>query len=105
MHKKSPVDELAETRAEIARLKLREAVLRRAVLTGAAVTGRWYRAEVNEARARVFDPQLLPPQVRDNPAYWRERLTKVVKCLPVQVRAERAGWPIQRGAMSAAHLQ
>jgi hypothetical protein len=105
MHKMSPVDELAETRAEIARLKLREAALRQAVLAGVAVAGRWYRAEVRDARARVFDPALLPPQVRDNPAYWRERITRVVKCVPVQARAERPGWPIRRGEMQGAHLQ
>lgn len=105
MHKMSPVDELAETRAEIARLKLREAALRQAVLDGEVGVDRWYRAEVRETRARVFDPTLLPPQVRDNPAYWRERLTRAVKCVPVHARTERPGWPIQRGAMVGAHLQ
>jgi hypothetical protein len=105
MHKMSPVDELAEIRADIARLKLREAALRQVVLSGDAATGRWYRAEVMESRARVFDARLLPPQIRDNPAYWRERLTKMVKCLPVQARAERPGWPIRRGEMQGAHLQ
>lgn len=105
MPKLSPVDELAETRAEIARLKLREAALRQVLLASDGALGRWYRAEVQEASARIFDPELLPPQVRDNPAYWRERLTKVVKCLPVLAKADRPGWPIQRGGMQGAHFQ
>jgi hypothetical protein len=98
MHKLSPADELAELRAEIARLKLREATLRNAILSGDPAPGRWHRVEVSEHRARIFDARLLPPQIRDNPAYWRERVTQVVKCLPVQPRAigDRPGWPISR---------
>lgn len=104
MHKLSAADELAETRAEIARLKLREAALRQAILAGEPVLGRWHRVEVTEHQLRIFDAALLPPKVRDNPAYWRERLTQVVKCLPVQAKAvgERPGWPIQRAPQGAA---
>jgi hypothetical protein len=98
MHKLSPVDELAEIRAEIARLKARELTLRQVILSQDPAPGRWHRVEVTEQRARIFDARLLPPQIRDNPAYWRERVTQVVKCLPVQARAigERPGWPIRR---------
>jgi hypothetical protein len=100
MYKISPADELAELRAEIARLKLKEAALRTAILAAPPQPGRWHRVEVVEQKSLVFDAKLLPPQIRDNPAYWRERITQVVKCLPVQMRAatERPGWPIQRDA-------
>ncbi len=98
MHNLSPADELAEVRAEIAKLKAREAVLRTAILSQEPAAGRWRRVEITEQRARVFDARLLPPQIHNNPAYWRERITQVVKCLPIQARAigDRPGWPIRR---------
>lgn len=98
MHRLAAADELADIRAEIARLKLREATLRAAILSQPPETGRWHRVEVTEHTSRVFDAALLPAQIRDNPSYWRERITQVVKCLPVQWRAagERPGWPIRR---------
>jgi hypothetical protein len=82
----------------MARLKQREAALRALVLQQEPAVGRWHRIEVTEQRARVFDSRLLPPQIRDNPAFWRERITKVVKCLPIPARAigDRPGWPIRR---------
>jgi hypothetical protein len=100
MHKLSPADELAEVRAEIAKLKAREATLRHLILSQQPAAGRWHRVEITEHRARVFDARLLPPQIRDNPAYWRERVTQVVKCLPIQARAigDRPGWPIRHDA-------
>ncbi len=100
MHKLAPADELADIRAEIARLKLREAALRMAVLTNPPPPGRWNRIEVVEQKSRVFDAKLLPQQIRDNPTYWRERITQVVKCLPVEMRSvgDRPGWPIRRDA-------
>ncbi len=100
MHKLSPADELAEIRAEMARLKAREAALRALLLSQEPAVGRWHRIEITEQRARVFDARLLPPHIRDNPAFWRERVTQVVKCLPIQTRTvgDRPGWPIRRDA-------
>jgi hypothetical protein len=100
MHKLSPADELAEIRAEIAKLKAREATLRNLILSQEPAVGRWHRVEVTEHRARVFDARLLPTHIHDNPAYWRERITQVVKCLPIRARAigDRPGWPIRRDA-------
>jgi hypothetical protein len=97
MYTLSPADELADIRAEIARLKAREAILRATILAAPPQPGRWHRVEVKEMRARVFDASLLPVQIRENPAYWRERVSQVVKCLPVILNpVPRAGWPIQR---------
>jgi hypothetical protein len=104
MHHLSPVDELAEIRAEIARLKQREAALRDTILTApsTSLTGRWHRVEVTEHRVRMFDPALLPDVIRDNPAYWRERVQTRVSTLALQTRLPRPGWPIRRGDDHAA---
>jgi hypothetical protein len=97
MYTLSPADELADIRAEMAKLKAREAVLRQAILALPPQPGRWHRVEITEMRARVFDASLLPSQIRENPAYWRERVSQVVRCLPVILNpVPRAGWPIQR---------
>ena len=100
MHRMTPADELAELRAEIARLKLREAQLRERLAQAplAARTGRWNRAEVEERVTRHFDPALLPPAIRDNPAFWSERVHLAVHTQPIPAKAAppRPGWPIRR---------
>jgi len=104
MHHLSPVDELAEIRAEIARLKQREATLRDLILTApsGSLTGRWHRVEVIEHRVRMFDPALLPAAIRENPAFWRERVQSRVSTFALQTRPPRPGWPIRRGDDRAA---
>lgn len=99
MHHLSPVDELAEIRAEIARLKQREAALRDQILSAplASLTGRWHRAEITDHLIRSFDPALLPVALRDNPAFWRERVQTRVSTVAITGRTSRPGWPIRRG--------
>jgi hypothetical protein len=97
-------DELAEIRAEIARLRLREAALRAAILKApdTVAEGRWTRVEVAERRLSVFDPARLPAEIRDDPRYWRERVTTAVLCHAAAPRALRPGWPIRRAEAAAA---
>ena len=96
MHTLSPADELADLRADIARLKLLEAALRARILAApeSQAIGRWHRIEVVETRSRVFDAKLLPATIRDDPRFYKDRVTQVVRCMPVE--AKRPGWPIQR---------
>lgn len=98
MHSIAPADELAELRAEIARLKTREAQLRAALLAAPpeGLGGRWHRVEVSQHRIRQFDPLLLPAAIRENPAFWRERVQTNVRTVPVQASNPRPGWPIRR---------
>lgn len=99
MHNLSPADELAEIRAEIARLKAREATLRSRFLRAPdkPAPGRWCRVEVEESRQSRFNPALLPDTIRNDPRYREERLVQTVRCLPaVQTVAMRPGWPIRR---------
>ena len=103
MHPIAAADELAEIRAEIARLQTREAESR-ATLASAPqdmLIGRWHRVEVTEQRVLRFDTALLPREIRENPAFWRESLRTVVRTLPVQARGPRPGWPIRRSGQSA----
>ena len=104
MHPIAAADELAEIRAEIARLQSREAELRATLLAAPPdmLSGRWYRVEVTEQRVRQFDAALLPREIRENPAFWRETLRTVVRTQPGQARGPRPGWPIRRSGQGAA---
>jgi hypothetical protein len=108
MHQMSLADELAQVRAELARLKLREARLRAAVLAApdAVPPGRWSQVAVVESLTRVFDPSLLPQDLREDPRFMRERRVVMVKTLPVQAQpsSPRPGWPIRRFAPEPAAL-
>lgn len=81
MHLTSPADELVAIRAEIARLRRREAELRAAFLTRPEVPkiGRWHKIEVVTQRHRVFDPRLLPDEIRLDPGYTREKIARVLR--------------------------
>lgn len=100
MHRLSPADELAEIRAEIARLKLREAQLRDRLVKSplATLIGRFHRVDISQHLTRVFDPALLPDAIHNDPAYWRDREQTVVHTRPIAVKTAvpRPGWPIRR---------
>lgn len=85
----SPADELSDIRAEIQRLKRREAELRAAYLTRPDMpkVGRWFKVELVTQRARIFDPRLLPDAIRHDPAYNRERVTRTLRASRVGPRA------------------
>lgn len=81
MQLKPPADELAEIRAEIARLRAREGALREILLRDAAMPkiGRVHKVELVTNRQRIFDPRLLPEAIRLDPAYTREKVTRVLR--------------------------
>ena len=99
MHRLSLADELTEIRAEIARLKAREAALRAHFLRhpDQGAQGRWSRVEVVESRESRFNAALLPTAILNDPRYREDRLVTTLRCLPVQLTATlRPGWPIRR---------
>jgi hypothetical protein len=104
MHMLSLADELAEIRAEISRLKLREAALRDRILAAPQATwvGRWHRVEVTDHLVRRFDMSLLPTAIREDPAFWRETVQTRVATMALTGRTARPGWPIRRGEGRAA---
>lgn len=100
MHGLSYADELAEVRVEIARLRAREGVLRDLIVKDPAIggRGRWTRVEVVQSCQRRLLTDLLPAPIRADPAYHREKLVTVLRCLPLHdAPTPRPGWPIQRG--------
>ena len=97
----SPADELAEIRAEIARLRLREAALKAAFLQrpNNLLTGRWTRVEVREQHSRIFDPALLPFAIREDPRFCRAKVVRIVHTMPLPPHAPRPGWPFRQAAL------
>ncbi|WP_339109400.1 hypothetical protein [Thioclava sp. GXIMD4216] len=77
----TPADELAQIRSEIMRLRQREAELREAWLTEAEMPriGQWHKVELVTSRERIFDPRLLPDDIRKNPSYSREKITRTIR--------------------------
>ena len=84
----NPADELARIRVEIARLKAREAELRMAFLTTAETPkiGRWHKVELVTERRTVFEPRLLPPEIRNDPHFIRERVSRKLVTKPLGTR-------------------
>ena len=82
----APADELELVRAEIKRLKAREAALRDEVLAGATEAGQDWRVEIVEQRRRTFDRSALPPEIADDPRLWKERVSRVVKTVSAHAR-------------------
>lgn len=100
MRRLAPADELAEIRAEMARLQARATQLEAALIRSPdlRIRGTWHIAEVCENRVSLFDPALMPPEIHNNPAYWREVVERLVTVIPVRARPVplRPGWPIRR---------
>lgn len=106
MHHLSPADELAEIRAEMARLKAREAALRATILKlpPPALIGRWNRIEIENRCQSVFDQNLLPDSLRHDPRFRVARQFHILRCLSLTPKImPRAGWPMQRESRSMAH--
>ena len=81
----APADELELVRAELKRLRAREAALREQVLVDGAQPGEDWRVEVVEQRRRTLDRAALPPEIASDPRYWKESVTRVVKTVSVRV--------------------
>ncbi|AUC52718.1 hypothetical protein CDO87_05705 [Sagittula sp. P11] len=86
-----PVDELAQLRAQMRRLKAREAELRAQVLSGNAppISNR-HRVEIVRQRRPDFVKDKLPEHVLNDPWYWETRETQVVKVVDLARRG--GGW-------------
>ena len=102
MRRLAPADELAEIRAEIARLLDRVEQVETALIRNPGLRNRGasHVAEVTETRVTEFDPALLPDSLRHDPHFQREVLRREVKLIPVKPQPVplRPGWPIRRNA-------
>ncbi|MFD2174885.1 hypothetical protein [Rhodobacter lacus] len=98
MQPQTAAEELTQIRAEIARLRVREAELAEAVLRAAALpqVTRMQTTPLVSKRERVFDPRLLPAEILLDPAYSREKITGTAPGMPrPQPRRLQAPAPLQ----------
>jgi len=106
MPRSFPADELAETLAELDRLTRRADKLRALILQNPdlGLTGLHTRATVVRHTQRVFDSDLLPGAIRDDPRYFRDDSRDQVQLRPATPStAVRPGWPIRREVGAALH--
>jgi hypothetical protein len=97
----SPADELAEIRAEIARLRLRERQLRQHFLQNPdqGDKGRWSCVQVSVTHQRRFSTALLPDHILSDPRYLETTVVQSVICVPsrfsvtVALQGDLAGAP------------
>lgn len=90
-----PADALYEIRAAIKALRAEEAALK-AQLARAGIDGRQgrhWRVEIAVQRDRVFDPRRLPPAIRGDPTFWRDRETRRVVLRPISPAPPATGDP------------
>lgn len=78
----TPADELGHIRAEIKRLKAREAELRTEILETGDASGTDYTVEIKEQQRRTFDRTALPQDIQDDPAYWKVSTAYIVRTVP-----------------------
>jgi len=88
-----PADELAEIRAEIRRLKAREAELREALLETGGADGLNWHVTIVEQRRRTLDREALPAAILDDPRYWKDSVSRIVKTVPKEGGAPEAAGP------------
>lgn len=75
-----PADELAEIRAEIRRLKAREAALRKGFLSGHTPTaGAFHRVRVVTSQRKVLLRDKLPLHITSDPQYFEMRKTPSIR--------------------------
>lgn len=75
-------DQLGQVRAEIRALKAREAELRDRALRlrpNGPVEGAEYTLELRHGTRRSLDTKALPPEIRQDPRFWREAATTTVR--------------------------
>lgn len=96
-----PADELALVRAEIARLRQREAALSACLRARPELCrqGRATRVEIEETTLNRLVLSRLPQAIRDDPAYRQARRLVLLRCLPLPPPTaapapRRAGQPL-----------
>lgn len=84
-------DELGDIRALIRTLKAREEELRRRILdrrpNGDTSGARWTLSVRNGTR-RSLDRTRLPPDILNDPRYWKETAAQTVVCRPLNEDAD-----------------
>lgn len=99
-----PADELAALRAEIKKLRAREAVLRTGFLNGSIERhGVSYCVEVKKVVSPVFVKERLPDYILNAPNLWDRRCLQQVQTMPRILGGRRPG-AIPGGASASPNL-
>lgn len=86
----SPADELGHIREELKRLKARETELRTEILETGDASGTDYTIQIREQERRTLDKDKLPPEILEDPYYYKTSVSQIVRTVPVDTPARRA---------------
>ena len=85
----TPADELGHLRAEMKRLKAREAELREEILETGDATGVEFTIEIKEQERRTLDKDKLPQEILNDPYYYKTSVSRTVRTVPVETAERR----------------
>ncbi|MEL7466958.1 MAG: hypothetical protein AAFN27_00800 [Pseudomonadota bacterium] len=80
----SPADELGHIRAEMKRLKAREAELKDQITETGQTEGADFTVRVVEQTRRTLNREALPPEILEDDRYWKVSISRVVKTVQVE---------------------
>ena len=84
-----PVDLYAKLKSEIRALEDQAAALREALLRpGARLRSNQHEVTIRQQTRRVFQKDLLPSEVLNNPRYWAETSSAVVTVSPLAAQSK-----------------
>ncbi|MFK7944217.1 MAG: hypothetical protein AB8B85_15070 [Paracoccaceae bacterium] len=86
----TPADELGHIREELKRLKARETELRTEILETGDATGTDYTIEIKTQERRTLDKGKLPPEILEDPYYYKTSTSQIVRTVPVETAERRA---------------
>ena len=78
------VEQYVKLNDAIAQLEHQATALRQDLMrAGSKVCGNRYEVVVRHTADRVFNPELLPPEIRDDPQFWNVALREEVDVHPI----------------------
>lgn len=86
----TPADELGHIREELKRLKARETELRTELLATGEASGTDYTIEIKTQERRTLDKDKLPPEILEDPYYYKISTSQVLRSVPVETAERRA---------------
>ena len=86
----TPADELGHIREELKRLKARETQLRAELLQTGDASGTDFTIEIKTQERRTLDKDKLPPEILEDPYYYKVSTSQILRSVPVETAEGRA---------------